>query len=110
MGDMGLHAVPDTAETVTIAAAVDETVAALGCPKSDAALVALARRVAATIDAMSVGESCLMLGQTGPLLLRSLQELEARAARRRSAARVGRPNQVAKLRAAHAVATRKRGR
>jgi hypothetical protein len=107
---MGLRALPDAAERPAIAEAVDETIEALGCPKSDAAVVALARTVAETIDAMEAGQRGMMLGQTAPLLLRLLQELEGRAAKRRSGARGGRPNQVAKLRAAHAAATRKRAR
>jgi len=107
---MGLRSVPDPAEKSRIAAAVAETIEALGCPKSDAAVAALARTVAETIDAMEGGQRGMMLGQTGPLLLRLLQELEGRAAKRRSGARGGRPNQVARLRAAHAVATKKRGR
>ena len=107
---MGLRSVPDPPETAVIAAAVDETIEALGCPKSDAAVVALARTVATTIDAMPDGSRVMMMGQTAPLLLKLLQELETRATKRRSGSRGGRPNQVAKLRAAHAVATRKRAR
>ena len=111
---MGVHAVPDpagTPETAAIASAVDETIEALGCPKSDAAVVALARTVAETIDAMGPGQRGMMIGQTAPLLLKLLQELETRAVKRRSGARGGRPNGVAKLRAAHAQhpAVRKRG-
>lgn len=114
MGLMELHSVPDPPETVAIAAAVaaavDETIEALGCPKSDAAVVALARTVASTIDAMPGGSRVMMLGQTAPLLLKLLQELETRSVKRRSGARGGRPNQVAKLRAAHAATSAKRKR
>lgn len=107
---MAVHAVPDPPRRSAISQAVNETIEALGCPKSDAAVVALARTVAETIDAMEGGQRGMMLGQTAPLLLKLLQELEGRAVKRRSGARGGRPNQVAKLRAAHAAATRKRAR
>ena len=113
---MIVHAVPDEPEgqedpaTVTIATAVDETIAALGPPKSDAAVVALARKMASAIDGMAGDQLGLMIGQTAPQLLKVLQELEARSVRRKAASRSGRPNGVAKLRAAHAQSPAKRKR
>lgn len=110
---MDLHAVPDEPEgpgTVTIAVAVDETIAALGCPKSDAAVVALARKMATAIDDMEGEQLSLMIGQTAPQLLKVLQELEARSVKRKAAARSGRPNRVAGLRAAHANSPARRKR
>ena len=89
-------------EPGALTAAVDQTIGALKCPPSDAAVIALARTVAGTIDAMPAGQRGMMLGQTGPLLLRTLQELEARAVKRRGGKREGPPGKVSQLRAAHA--------
>lgn len=105
-----VHAVPDSPEAGPIGQAVEETIAALGCPPSDAAVVALARTTAATLDSMQPGQRGMMLGQTAPLLLKLLQELEQRAAKRRSGARGGRPNGVSQLRAAHAATKAKRAK
>lgn len=106
-----LTPVPDPdPELPVIAAAVEETIEALACPKSDAAVVALARTVASTIDAMPRGQKGMMLGQTAPLLLKVLQELEDRAAKRRARAGSGRPNRIAAQRATFAAAQAKRRR
>src|SRR5262245_60710746 len=105
MGVMDLHAVPDTPEspgTVTVAAAVDKTIEAIKPPDADAAVVALARKMADAIDGMHGEKLALMIGQTAPQLLKVLQELEARAAKRRATQRSGRPGKVANIRAAHA--------
>lgn len=117
MMPMDLHAVPDEPEpgpgdpgTVTIASAVDVTIAALAPPAADTALVALTRKMAETIDGMEGEKLALMIGQTAPQLLKLLQELEARAAKRRAAQRSQRPGAVAKIRAAHAASPAKRKR
>ena len=110
---MELRAVPDEPEdpgTVTIAEAVEETIAAIDPPKADAAVAALARKMASAIDGMHGDQLGLMIGQTAPQLLKVLQELEARAAKRRAAQRSSRPNGVAKIRAAHAASPAKRKR
>ena len=102
---MSLSAVPDPdpdEEPPTIASAVGVTIAALGPPDADAAVVALARKMAGAIDGMKGDQLAAMIGQTAPQLLKVLQELEVRAARRRAASRSQRPNGVARLRAAHA--------
>jgi hypothetical protein len=108
-----LHAVPDDAEgspLATLSAAVDATIAAIGPPDADAAVVALARKMATVIDGMDGERLSLMIGQTAPQLLKVLQELELRSAKRRSASRSRRPNRVANLRAAHAQSPAKRKR
>jgi hypothetical protein len=113
MASMSLSAVPDEPEgpaPVTIEAAVDKTIAAIDPPPADAAVVALARKMANAIDGMQGDQLALMIGQTAPQLLKVLQELETRAKARRSAARSQRPNAVAKLRAAHAQSPAKRKR
>lgn len=112
---MGLTAVPGPAAPGSparpgIAAAVDTTIEALGCPPADAAVVALARKVASVIDVMPDGQAGMMLGQTAPLLLKVLQELEDRSRKRRSGARGARPSGVAKLRASHAATVAKRAK
>jgi hypothetical protein len=114
---MSVHAVPDSPENppeaagmVTIAAAVDVTIEAIGPPDADAAVVALARKMATAIDGMEGEQLALMIGQTAPQLLKILQELEARSAKRRAATRSGRPNRVAQLRNAHAQSPAKRKR
>ena len=109
---MTLRAVPgEQAPGVPkIADAVEETIGALGCPPSDAAVVALARTVAATIDGMEGGQRGMMLGQTAPLLLKVLQELEDRSRKRRARPGAGRASKVAQLRAAHAASPAKRKR
>lgn len=113
MALMDLRAVPDEppdAGAVSIAAAVDETIAALAPPKADAAVVALARKMAVTIDDMSDAQLPLMIGQTAPQLLKLLQELEQRAAKRSARRGSGRPSAVAGIRSAHAASPAKRKR
>lgn len=110
MAVMGLSAVPDEPEAVTIAAAVDKTIAAIEPPDADAAVVALARKMAVAIDGMEGEQLGLMIGQTAPQLLKVLQELEQRSAKRRAASRSQRPSRVANIRAAHAQSPAKRKR
>lgn len=113
MARMDLHAVPDEPAgtgRATLAAAVDETIAAIDPPKSDAAVTALARKMATAIDGMEGDQLALMIGQTAPQLLKVLQELEARAAKRRAAQRSQRPTRVSAIRAAHAASPAKRKR
>jgi hypothetical protein len=105
-----LRGVPGPPDVPGVVQAVRETIAALDCPKTDAAVAALALVTAQTIDAMPPGQKGMMLGQTGPLLLRLLQELEGRAAKRRQRDGPGRSNRVAVLRAAHAQSKAKQGR
>lgn len=111
---MDLHAVPDPQPeeggTATIAAAVDKTIAAIDPPDADAAVVALARKMAQTIDGMEGEKLALMIGQTAPQLLKLLQELDVRAAKRRAAQRSRQPGAVAKIRSAHAQSPAKRKR
>lgn len=116
MALMTLSAVPDEPEgqaapaEVTLAAAVDSTIAALAPPAADAAVVALARKMAVTIDGMKGERLALMIGQTAPQLLKILQELEARSAKRRATQRSSRPSRVAGIRSAHAQSPAKRKR
>jgi hypothetical protein len=108
-----LHAVPDEPESpaeVKLAAAVDVSIAALAPPEADAAVVALARKMATVIDDMDDERLSLMIGQTAPQLLKVLQELELRAAKRRAGQRPARPNRVANIRAAHAQSPAKKKR
>lgn len=113
---MSVHAVPDNPEgqadsaEVALLVAVNETIRAIDPPASDAAVTALARKMASAIDGMQGDQLALMIGQTAPQLLKVLQELEVRAKARRSAARSQRPNKVANLRAAHAQSPAKRKR
>ena len=93
-----------------MAEAVDATIAAIGPPASDAAVVALARKMAAAIDGMGSEQLAAMIGQTAPQLLRVLQELEVRSAKRQAASRSARPSRVSQLRAAHAQHPAKRKR
>ena len=113
MALVDLHSVPDEPEPaaeVSLAAAVDSTIAALAPPEADAAVTALARKMAAVIDGMEGERLALMIGQTAPQLLKVLQELEQRAARRRASQRPGRPSRVAQIRSAHAQSPAKRKR
>lgn len=93
---------------------LEPAVAALGealdCPASDRPLLALARRMAATIDAMPDAMAGTMLPNHAGPFLKALAELEDRARKRRSGARGSKPSGVAKLRAAHATTTAKRTR
>jgi hypothetical protein len=109
---MDLHAVPDETESpgATIEAAVDVTIAALEPPDGDAAVVALARKMASAIDGMQGDQLALMIGQTAPQLLKVLQELEARSAKRRATVRSQRPSRVSQIRAAHAASPAKKKR
>jgi hypothetical protein len=68
-----------------LAPAVERTLAAVDPPESDAALVALARALAGSLDRMSQDERRAMLGQTVPQLLKVLVEIERRATVRRPA-------------------------
>jgi hypothetical protein len=90
-----------------VAPAVAETLAAIDPPPADAAVVRLAEVVAATIDAMPDGQRGMMLGQTAPLLLKLLQELEDRARKRRGNRPPG-PNRLGQLRASSSAPGRKR--
>ena len=110
---MSLSAVPDEPQDpgrASLSAAVDSTIAALAPPDADAAVVALARKMATVIDGMDGERLALMIGQTAPQLLKVLQELETRSARRRSAQRSQRPGRVANIRAAHAASPAKKKR
>lgn len=89
-----------------IGPALRETVIALDPPDSDAALVRLGQVIADTIDGMDDETRGMMLGQTAPMLLKVLQELEGRRLKRRSADRGGRVNKVSQLRSAHAASKR----
>jgi hypothetical protein len=82
-----------------ISPALERTIAAVDPPDSDAALIALLRMLAGTLDRMSPAELRAMAGQTAPQLHRGLVELEARAARRRTPDR-RQPSQLDRLRAA----------
>lgn len=101
---------PPDDDPAMIAAAVDVTIAAIAPPEADAAVVALARKMASAIDGMHGGQLGLMIGQTAPQLLKVLQELEARSVKRRAAERSSRPSRVAQIRAAHAQSPAKKKR
>jgi phage tail tape-measure protein len=88
-----------------IGPALTRTVVALDPPESDAALVCLGEVIAETIDGMAIGQRGMMLGQTAPLLLKVLQELEERSRKRRAPEKpVQRPNKVRDIRSAAAQA------
>jgi hypothetical protein len=80
--------------------ALARTLKAIDPPESDAALVALARVLAATLDRMSNAERVVMAGQTAPQVLKVLEALEARAAKRRGPERPQVVNPVHELRRA----------
>jgi hypothetical protein len=82
--------------------ALEQMVKASDPPASDAPLIALARCLAKTVDRMSDAERAAMLGQTGPLILKVLQELETRDRLHRAPERPTAPNPVRKMREAHA--------
>ncbi len=88
-------------------AALGET---LGCPAADAPLLALARRMAATIDAMPDAMAGTMLPNHAGPFLKALAELETRAAKRRAPGAGRQRSKVASLRAAHAQTAAKRKR
>src|SRR6266567_2267977 len=80
-----------------VAALADE----LGAPAADLPLIALARRLADTIDGMPEAVAQVMLQNFSGPLTKALVELEARASRRRAAERpAGRVNKVAQIRGA----------
>lgn len=86
-----------------LAPAIERTIAAVDPPESDAALVALARIMARTVDRMTDAERAVMLGQTAPQVLRVLVELEQRArCRREPAGRPAAANPVRDMRRQHA--------
>lgn len=89
---------------------IGPTLDGLDCPSSDAPLLALARRMAATIDAMPDAMAGTMLPNHAGPLIKVLAELDARAQKRAAKSRQGRPNRVAQLRAAHAASPAKRKR
>jgi hypothetical protein len=62
--------------------AVAESLLALDLPPADEGLAALARTLAASIDAMPPGVRSAMLPQASGQLFRVLRELDARARRR----------------------------
>lgn len=91
--------------------AVEETLAALKLGERDAGAVQLARRYAGAIDAAQ--DQAYAMRWLGPLLLKALMSLGATPAARAGAkparAPAG-PNQLARLRAAHAAAVARRER
>jgi hypothetical protein len=87
--------------------ALERAIEAIEPPESDAALVALARVIAHTVDRMTNIERATMMGQTAPQVLKILNELEVRAAKRRRPP-AKQPSQLDKLRAAHVANTRRR--
>jgi hypothetical protein len=89
---------------------IEPTLAELEVPASDAPLLALARRMAATIDAMPDAMAGTMLPNHAGPFLKALAELEDRAAKRRARTGAGRPNRVSQLRAAHASTAARRKR
>lgn len=90
--------------------ALDRAIEAIDPPPTDAALVALARILAHTVDRMTDDERASMLGQTAPQVLRVLVELDKRAQQRRGPARQDHPeNPVRAMRKAHAASMRRRG-
>lgn len=88
--------------------AVDAMTAAGDYPESDAPLLALARRLAASIDAMPEAVAVAMLPQHTGQLVKVLGELEARAGRRGTVA-PGQPSRLEQLRAARSASDRSRG-
>jgi hypothetical protein len=97
-----LHAADDL-----LAPALERAVEAIGPPESDAALVALARILARTVDRMSDAERAVMIGQTAPQVLKVLNELEERAGKRRRP-EPRQPSKLDALRAARAASDRGR--
>ena len=74
MAFMELHAVPDEPEgpgVVTLAAAVDSTIAALSPPAADAAVVALARAQALDLDRF---KACVSSENSRKLVAADLQD------------------------------------
>lgn len=95
--------------------AVKLTVAALAVPDEDLALVRAAEVVAVTIDEMPPGTRTAMLPQHVGQLVRCLNELEARAVKRRApvpapaAAGAAPVNPLTELRRVHSQRVAKRG-
>jgi hypothetical protein len=93
---------PPLAEEDRLAPAVEESIAALKLGEEHAAAAMIARRYAEAID--QARDQAWALRWIGPNLLRALTELQATPASRPASRRPGpeRPNQVQRLRAAHA--------
>ena len=87
---------------------IGPTLDALDVPDADKPLLALVRRMAATIDAMPDAMAGTMLPNHAGPVLRALGELEDRARRRRERERPKRANPVVALRSASAQADVKR--
>jgi hypothetical protein len=88
-----------------IGPAIESLCDAPDLPESDAPLLALARRIAATIDAMPDGIAQTMLPNHAGPLLKVLAELETRAVARRKPV-TSKPSRLAQLRAANAAGTK----
>jgi hypothetical protein len=82
-----------------IGPALARTLAALGPPDEDAAMVKVAEVIAGILDAMPDGQRGMMAGQTVPQLVKVLEILDERS-RRRAKPAAGRPNRLNQLRAA----------
>lgn len=87
-----------------IGPALAKTLAALGLPDEDAAMIKVAEVIAGILDAMPDGQRGMMAGQTVPQLVKVLEILDQRARRRRGQG-MGRPSRLDQLRAARAGAT-----
>jgi hypothetical protein len=96
----------DASQMVT--PAVAELAESLSCPPSDRALLALALRLAATIDAMPDAMAGTMLPNHAGPMIKILAELEDRARKRREKDHPGRVNKVAQIRGARAAADKRR--
>ena len=90
-----------------IGPALAAMVAGLDPPEADGPLLALARRMAATIDAMPDAVAVSMLPNHAGPLVKALAELEARAVKRRGSAPAG-PSRLRDLRAASRAPGRRR--
>jgi hypothetical protein len=88
--------------------ALNAMTAAGDYPESDAPLLALARRLAASIDAMPDAVAHAMMPQFSGQLVKVLGELDARS-RRRGTAGPRKPSRLDELRAARAAADGSRG-
>jgi hypothetical protein len=97
----------------TLIAAVKVTVAALDAPLTDAALIRVAESIAETVDAMAPGQRMTLAPQHLGQLAKVLDQLEARAVKRRApappAAGAAPVNPLDELRRAHARRVAKRG-
>jgi hypothetical protein len=101
-GLIPVDGLPPLAEEDRLAPAVEESIAALKLGGQHAAAAQLARRYAEVID--QAENPAYALRWVGPLLLKSLEALQATPASRVGVRKPGpeRPNQVQRLRAAHA--------